>query len=90
MRQASRQTDDPAVLIDVDPFGGGPFGQAGHADDVAGERDQEAGPGGDLDVADRQRESLAGGRAAWDCRRASLASWPCRSAACRSRACSPS
>ena len=43
--------------VHVDAFGGGALGESGHPDDVAGERDEEPGTGGDLDVADGQGEA---------------------------------
>ena len=51
-----RQSDDSSLFIDVDPLGRGPIGKARHADDVARQGDEEAGAGGDLDVADGQGE----------------------------------
>src|SRR5437773_1480248 len=54
---SSRETDDPSLGIDVDALGGGPLGESGHADDVAGQGHEESRSGGDLDVPDRQREA---------------------------------
>ena len=48
------------MLVHVDLFGGGDLGQAGHGEDVAGEGNQEAGAGGDLNVPHGDGEVLRG------------------------------
>jgi hypothetical protein len=57
----SEDAVDLAVGEEADLLGGGDLGQSGHAHDVAGQGDNEAGSGGEAQLADR--EGVAGGRA---------------------------
>ena len=81
-RRISEQARDLAVDIDVHVLGGWMLRQARHRQDVARQRDDEAGAGADAELLDCDAET---GRAS-DRPTANTASWPCRPASCRSRA----
>src|SRR5262249_13678494 len=54
---SSAEADDPSLGIDVDPFGCRMLGKTGHADDLAGQGDEESCSRGDFGVAHSQRET---------------------------------
>ena len=53
----SEQTADDTVFVYVDLLGGGNLRQTGHGHDITGKRDDEAGAGGDLQIAHGDTEA---------------------------------